>query len=69
MMETKARALPDSLTADPPNAVRVAHVWGHGEWHHPEDRPRLECRIKDLNAKYGTGTHWIEVRDSNKNAN
>lgn len=56
MNDVTEKKLPASLLSDPPSAIRIGHIWGHGEWHHPYDRPAIEMMINCFNAKHGAGT-------------
>jgi hypothetical protein len=57
-----ATVVSDILAATPPR-IRIAHKWGHGDWHHAADRADLESTCHEMNAKYGPGTHRIEVEN------
>lgn len=41
---------------------RIAHVWGHGEWHGCEHFGTLSACVEFLNRRHGAGTHWLEMR-------
>lgn len=60
MAEVTEKKLPACLTGPPPQAVRIAHVWGHGDWHHPADRAMLEARVVQLNREFAGGKHWVQ---------
>jgi len=60
MIDTKL--LPKSLT-DEVKSVRIVHPWGHGEWHHPYDRPMLADICTTMNNTHGAGSHRVERKE------
>ncbi|WIY23375.1 hypothetical protein [Parasedimentitalea psychrophila] len=44
----------------PPSAIRISHLCGHGDWHHPADRAMLEARVVQLNREFAEGKRWIQ---------
>jgi hypothetical protein len=61
MCDQTSKPLPECLSISKGiAAVRIAHIWGHGDWHHPNDATGFAESVAGLNKKYGAGTHWLE---------